>query len=537
MEVPSKEIDIEECKVDIEECKDQEKSLTEELLKNEAEFGADSPCLLSCLQSIIKVKFELQKWNEVVIVAERTNEILKKDDPDSIAIAILLSLKYNAEWALGKFSAAKKSAALAMHIYEKHNMNDEFRYKNMKDLLPMLSRNIPLIWSEKSQELRLLMPSGDAKPLNSISNPANDQKVNNYIDPKQTAKLADTLANCLLKNVVPKNITNIMIFLKNESQYGFNALVISQLIENVNISKIIQKINHKSRNIHLLAMVILIQGIQYLDWITALSEKQLPKKLWSAIIFSLNQHKRDKNVHEHILEIAALLLLSGDKNLLNAAFSQNNLLTCMKRSISNKKNSGYVFLCIGAILKLGPQRMRQQVVSVLLPCAYDWFAKQPKTSFCEQKMSNKNKFGKDNMSSKTALYNCLSLLSDSVTIPGVKFLENLSEKCERFLAMENIDENLVGSIAEILLRIDKHRDRGVNRFSPNQQQGNYTIHAPGTKQQGEIFPQTCYNCKRIEGNGERFMMCSRCKSVIYCTKECQIAHWRSGHKKICRVSL
>ena len=39
----------------------------------------------------------------------------------------------------------------------------------------------------------------------------------------------------------------------------------------------------------------------------------------------------------------------------------------------------------------------------------------------------------------------------------------------------------------------------------------------------------CENCKQEASN-----RCSRCKSVWYCSRECQIAHFKAGHKKICK---
>lgn len=28
-------------------------------------------------------------------------------------------------------------------------------------------------------------------------------------------------------------------------------------------------------------------------------------------------------------------------------------------------------------------------------------------------------------------------------------------------------------------------------------------------------------------------LCARCKKVKYCSRECQVAHWKLGHKKVC----
>lgn len=42
----------------------------------------------------------------------------------------------------------------------------------------------------------------------------------------------------------------------------------------------------------------------------------------------------------------------------------------------------------------------------------------------------------------------------------------------------------------------------------------------------------CANCDKISG---QMMLCGRCKSVMYCGRTCQIAHFK-GHKAICRAT-
>jgi hypothetical protein len=31
----------------------------------------------------------------------------------------------------------------------------------------------------------------------------------------------------------------------------------------------------------------------------------------------------------------------------------------------------------------------------------------------------------------------------------------------------------------------------------------------------------------------QFKKCSRCGAVRYCTRACQVAHWKAGHKREC----
>lgn len=39
------------------------------------------------------------------------------------------------------------------------------------------------------------------------------------------------------------------------------------------------------------------------------------------------------------------------------------------------------------------------------------------------------------------------------------------------------------------------------------------------------------------GPAVRFKRCSRCHSVVYCSRECQAAHWKAGHGKACAAAL
>ena len=40
-------------------------------------------------------------------------------------------------------------------------------------------------------------------------------------------------------------------------------------------------------------------------------------------------------------------------------------------------------------------------------------------------------------------------------------------------------------------------------------------------------------CKNCLKDGTGFERCSKCKCVRYCSRECQRAHWKRSHKKVC----
>jgi len=39
-------------------------------------------------------------------------------------------------------------------------------------------------------------------------------------------------------------------------------------------------------------------------------------------------------------------------------------------------------------------------------------------------------------------------------------------------------------------------------------------------------------CNHVE-NDVKFKVCGRCKAFKYCSQDCQITHWKGGHKSNC----
>jgi hypothetical protein len=44
----------------------------------------------------------------------------------------------------------------------------------------------------------------------------------------------------------------------------------------------------------------------------------------------------------------------------------------------------------------------------------------------------------------------------------------------------------------------------------------------------------CANCGIASQGDEQFKQCARCKAVYYCSKKCQVEHWKAGHKVDCK---
>ena len=44
----------------------------------------------------------------------------------------------------------------------------------------------------------------------------------------------------------------------------------------------------------------------------------------------------------------------------------------------------------------------------------------------------------------------------------------------------------------------------------------------------------CANCNKASQEDKQFKACARCKAFHYCSKKCQIKHWKDGHKVDCK---
>lgn len=61
---------------------------------------------------------------------------------------------------------------------------------------------------------------------------------------------------------------------------------------------------------------------------------------------------------------------------------------------------------------------------------------------------------------------------------------------------------------------------------------------PSQQSQKDTFHNhQCARCGKqepTEESAKKFAVCSQCKSIRYCSKDCQVAHWKQGHKNICK---
>ena len=112
---------------------------------------------------------------------------------------------------------------------------------------------------------------------------------------------------------------------------------------------------------------------------------------------------------------------------------------------------------------------------------------------------------------------------------------------------------VIGTVAVNQCTIVGNRMRNVLHFSPAKNmltvdgvvqaasQSQYPYEVPSQLaakrcgQRAGICDINCLNCGRKEESGEKFKKCGKCEDVCYCSRECQVAHWKE-HKKIC-VSL
>ena len=57
------------------------------------------------------------------------------------------------------------------------------------------------------------------------------------------------------------------------------------------------------------------------------------------------------------------------------------------------------------------------------------------------------------------------------------------------------------------------------------------------KKATKTMSRSCNSCGReeaaLEGRKKKLNACARCRLALYCSKECQVADWKRGHKQTC----
>ncbi|KAL8640475.1 MAG: hypothetical protein Q9228_002616 [Teloschistes exilis] len=75
-------------------------------------------------------------------------------------------------------------------------------------------------------------------------------------------------------------------------------------------------------------------------------------------------------------------------------------------------------------------------------------------------------------------------------------------------------------------------EQRVLRLARKRAEDLLTAAESGRGRRGDLSPLArCANCDKVP---EPFMLCGRCRTVIYCTRTCQVAHYKE-HRVVCRV--
>ena len=121
------------------------------------------------------------------------------------------------------------------------------------------------------------------------------------------------------------------------------------------------------------------------------------------------------------------------------------------------------------------------------------------------------------------------------------------EKCHRLLVPQvllefsrwtELDENIKDK-AEVaseciqhmvsLETLPDHRKLLLNKFSDHMHSQNKTC----KRSEGVVCSYPTCGKVQPEDYSSRFKKCGRCMVTLYCSKGCQVAHWKSGHSKVC----
>jgi hypothetical protein len=102
------------------------------------------------------------------------------------------------------------------------------------------------------------------------------------------------------------------------------------------------------------------------------------------------------------------------------------------------------------------------------------------------------------------------------------------------LQIANSMNHKEGSAAQPHGRVwhERHGSRGIFNTDMG---SSFTSKIIGELRWKHNSPDTCASCNAKSGpDGKSLLMCSKCKDRKYCSKECQMVHWKV-HKKLCEL--
>jgi hypothetical protein len=107
----------------------------------------------------------------------------------------------------------------------------------------------------------------------------------------------------------------------------------------------------------------------------------------------------------------------------------------------------------------------------------------------------------------------------------------LSREGNHIVALKNYSEN-----KDLLPRLES---RGIIKHTGRRvPQGYVMLELVEILVPEQELIRACSRCQIYEKvDKARFAKCGKCKAKFYCSRECQAADWKAGHKKYCREGL
>lgn len=116
---------------------------------------------------------------------------------------------------------------------------------------------------------------------------------------------------------------------------------------------------------------------------------------------------------------------------------------------------------------------------------------------------------------------------------------DITKSLDQFAHWEDLDDAEVKEKVQVACQciqhmshqdqLPEHKKVILNKFSDH-------MHSRNKKyKQMETVQCSFSECSKIQPNTKegRFKKCGRCRVVLYCSKDCQKAHWINGHASVC----